>query len=82
MSLHVGFCRLIDPLQRLSRTGDGEQHFVGFPACAVLGRDFQRLSGQQQLVVASILCIPENDLSGRTVTSPTLIGGQLYRLLS
>ncbi|MCY1561075.1 hypothetical protein D9M68_982880 [compost metagenome] len=67
MSLHIGFCLCIDPLQRLTRIGDREQHFFRLPACAVFRGDLQRLPGQQQLVVATVLRVPQNDFPGITV---------------
>lgn len=82
MSLDIGFCLHIDPLQRLARIGDGKQHFIEFPACAVFCRDFQRLSGQQQLVVASVLDIPQNckSVAGKLLEGSPVTSGSMTTL--
>ena len=61
--LHCGSGLFIDPGECLASIDDGEYGLVGLSVHAVSFHDLQSLSGQQQLVVAAIFCVAQNDLA-------------------
>ena len=61
----LGVCRgsRVDPCQRLSGVDDREQWFVALAPRAVQLRNLQCLPRQQQLVVAPVLRVPQDNLA-------------------
>lgn len=63
MPLHFGAGLRVDPGQGLARIDDREQGGVGLHVLTVALCDLQRLLGQEQLVIAPILGVAQQDLA-------------------
>src|SRR5438045_887637 len=63
MALHGRAGTCVDTGQCLTRIDNRKQRFVRLSACTVTLGDLERLPGEHQLVVATILRVPEQDLA-------------------
>ena len=57
--LHLSSGLLVDSTERLPSVDDLEQGFIRFTTGTVALRDLQRLPGEQRLVIAPVLRVPQ-----------------------